>query len=82
MAKVNANFNTMFGAFIGFAVLALILSYAMRVDCAQGMGAVLMHAGGLGIRIDGYASRHAEPYTLAIEPLAHAHGANREYTSC
>jgi hypothetical protein len=70
MNKVNENFRTMFVAFGVAVALGLVLVYAIRVDWAQGIGAMLILIGGLGLVIDGVASRRAVPYTAALEAIA------------
>ncbi|MCB1139687.1 MAG: hypothetical protein KDK23_13065 [Leptospiraceae bacterium] len=68
MEKVNRNFRMTFYAFGGIALMGLILHY-LGMDWARGLGAVLILAAALGLLIDGFAERRAEPYTKALESI-------------
>ncbi len=69
MEKVNKNFRATYFVFGALAALGLILHYA-GMGWSRSLGAVLVLGGGLGLLIDGFAERRAEPYTAALEQLA------------
>jgi hypothetical protein len=70
MQKVNKNFRTTFYVMGLLAAIGLALHYLVRADWSRGLGAVLILAGALGLLIDGFAERRAEPYTTALEEIA------------
>ena len=80
MQGVNRNFHATFIAFGIAAAVGLVLVYAVRSGWAQGLGAALILLGGLGLIIDGVASRRAEPYTASLEELAEQHQVRLEVT--
>jgi hypothetical protein len=70
MEKVNADFKAYF---VGFALLAgagLALVLLAGRPWARGLGPALILVGALGFMIDGFASRRAVPYTVALRELA------------
>lgn len=70
MQKVNQNFRTTFYAFGALALLGLILHFAIQAGWSRGLGAVLVLVGAIGLLVDGFAERRAEPYTKALVELA------------
>jgi hypothetical protein len=73
MQKVNQNFRTTFYAFGVLTLLGLILHFAIRAGWSRGLGSVLILVGAIGLLIDGFAERRAEPYTKALTELADKH---------
>ncbi|MCB1303588.1 MAG: hypothetical protein KDK37_04900 [Leptospiraceae bacterium] len=69
MEKVNKNFRFTFYAFGAVALLGLLLHYLVPADWARGLGAVLILGAAIGLLIDGFAERRAEPYTEALRSL-------------
>ncbi|GMU59433.1 MAG: hypothetical protein AMXMBFR34_11960 [Myxococcaceae bacterium] len=61
-----------FGAFL--LGVGLLLRFAVHADWARGLGPALVLAGAMGLVIDGFAERRAEPYTEALEVLAKENG--------
>jgi len=72
MQKVNANFRTTFYMFGVLAAVGLALHY-LNAGWGRGLGAVLILVGAIGLLVDGFAERRAEPYTAALEQLAARH---------
>lgn len=70
MQKVKTNFRLTFFAFGILAVIGLGLHYAFSAGWGHGLGAVLILLSALGLLIDGFAERRAEPYTAALEQFA------------
>ena len=70
MEKVNANFRTTFIVFGVLAALGLGIHYLAGPNLGRGLGATLILIGGIGLLIDGFAERRAEPYTLALQEIA------------
>lgn len=73
MRKVNANFRATYYAFGALVALGLVLHYLVRAGWGRGLGAVLVLGGALGLLIDAFAERRAEPYTRALEELGRQH---------
>ena len=70
MAKVNANFRLTYFAFGLVAAFGIVIHYLGGVDWGRGLGAALILIGGIGLLIDGFAERRAEPYTQALDALS------------
>ena len=70
MAKANSNFRVTLAAFGVVVAIGPGLVYGPRTGWALGLGAVLILCGALGLLIDGFASRRAVPYTMALQQLA------------
>jgi len=70
MQKVNANFAATFVIFGVMIAAGLILTYALRIEWLRGLGIGLILVAALGLVVDGFASRRAAPYTLALEAIA------------
>ncbi len=67
-------FSRTLPAFGILAVLGLALRFGVPLDWARSLGPVLVAAGGVGLLIDGFASRRTEPYVKALEAIAEANG--------
>jgi len=66
MEAVNANFRVTFYA-LGILVAAgLLFHYLAGPEWGRGLGSTLMLLGAIGLLIDGFAERRAEPYTAAL----------------
>jgi hypothetical protein len=70
MEKVGANFRLTYFAFGALALLGLLVHYLGGPNWGRALGAMLILAGGIGLLIDGFAERRAEPYTAALRALA------------
>ena len=70
MRQVQVLFSRTLPTFAVLAVLGLLLHLGVRTEWAHSLGAVLVAGGGVGLLIDGFASRRAEPYVVALEALA------------
>lgn len=70
MEKVNANFRITFYVFGLLAALGLGIHYLGGAELGRGLGATLILIGALGLLIDGFAERRAEPYTTALQEIA------------
>ena len=73
MQKVNTNFRTTFFAFGVLAAIGLGLHYLFSTSWGRGLGAVLLLIGAIGLLVDGFAERRAEPYTAALKEVASQH---------
>lgn len=69
MQKVNALFVTTYKIFGALVIVALILIFAVATGWSRGLGAMLVLAAGIGLMVDGFASRRALPYTHALEQI-------------
>jgi hypothetical protein len=78
MQKVNKNFRTTFYVMGLLAAIGLALHYLIGADWSRGLGAVLILVGALGLLIDGFAERRAEPYTKALEEIAAQNSSARQ----
>jgi hypothetical protein len=70
MEKVNANFRLTFHAFGVLVAAGLAVHYLLGAGWARGLGVGLMLIGAVGLLIDAFAERRAEPYTAALVELA------------
>ena len=70
MEKVNKNFRTTFYAFGGLIVLGLLLHYFAGVNFGRGLGTALILVSAIGLLVDGFAERRAEPYTQMLQQIA------------
>ncbi|MGI9305602.1 MAG: hypothetical protein ACR2RB_23285 [Gammaproteobacteria bacterium] len=70
MEKVNANFRMTYFAFGVLVLAGLLVHYFGGGNWGRGLGAMLILAGGIGLLIDGFAERRAEPYTAALQALS------------
>jgi len=70
MEKVNADFQLYFAGFAILAGVGFALVTLLSADWARGLGRAFLLVGALGFLIDGFASRRAVPYTVAISDLA------------
>lgn len=77
MEKVNANWPVYLATWTVFALLGLLLRFAVRHELANGVGIALVFFGGVGLLIDGFAERRARPYTEALSELRRETGGGR-----
>jgi len=70
MGKVNANFKLTFIVFGMLASVGLGVHYLGGPNWGRGLGAVLILISAIGLLVDGFAERRAEPYTAALEQIA------------
>ena len=75
MRQVETLFSRTLPTFGILALLGLGLNFGLKTDWAHSLGAMLVAGGGVGLLIDGFASRRADPYVAALEALAKSHGA-------
>jgi hypothetical protein len=68
--KVNANFKLTFIVFGVLAAVGLIVHYFGGPNWGRGLGAALILISAIGLLVDGFAERRAEPYTVALEQIA------------
>lgn len=73
MEKVNANFKLTFMAFGVLATAGLGIHYLCGPNWGRGLGAALILISAIGLLIDGFAGRRAEPYTSALIQIAATH---------
>lgn len=73
MEQVNANFRLTFHATGILATIGLLFHYLAGPEWGRGLGSTLMLLGAIGLLIDGFAERRAEPYTAALAQLEAAH---------
>ena len=78
MRRVNQTFRATIISFGVAVAIGLVLVYAPGSGWAQGLGSALILVGGLGLMVDGFASRRAMPYTAALEELAEHHRVSPE----
>ncbi|HMY16016.1 MAG TPA: hypothetical protein PKA58_06785 [Polyangium sp.] len=67
MAKVNQAWPVYLTAWATFAVVGLVLRFALKNEFGRGIGTALVFFAGVGLLIDGFAERRAHPYTKALE---------------
>jgi len=70
MGKVNANFKLTFIIFGVLAAVGLGVHYLGGPNWGGGRGVVWFLVGAMGLLVDGFAERRAEPYTAALEEIA------------
>lgn len=70
MEKVNANFRLTFIVFGVLTAVGLMIHYVGGANWGRGLGAVLILISAMGLLIDGFAERRAEPYTAALQEIA------------
>ena len=75
MDRVVRNFHVTQPVFGALALLGLVLRFGLKAEWAQGLGSVLALAGAMGLMIDGFASRRAEPYLEALKAEVEVSGA-------
>lgn len=73
MEQVNANFRVTFYALGILTAVGLLFHYLAGPEWGRGLGSTLMLLGAIGLLIDGFAERRAEPYTAALVRLKAAH---------
>lgn len=73
MEKVNANFRVTFYALGVLAAVGLLIHYLAGPEWGRGLGSTLILLGAIGLLIDGFAERRAEPYTAALVRLGVEH---------
>lgn len=67
MDKVNGAWSTYLTAWATFAIVGLLLRFALKNDFGRGIGTALVFFAGVGLLIDGFAERRAHPYSKALE---------------
>ncbi len=67
MEKVNKAWATYLTTWATFAVVGLLLRFALKNEFGRGVGTALVFFAGVGLLIDGFAERRAHPYTRALE---------------
>ena len=67
MEKVNANWPRLKIVWLVLAAAAFTLLFVVKKDWAVGLGLALLLTSTLGMWIDVFAERRAEPYTQALE---------------
>ena len=70
MEKVNANFKLTFMVFGVLIAAGLGIHYFGGPNWGRGLGAALILISAIGLLVDGFAERRAEPYTAALEQIA------------
>lgn len=70
MEKVNANFKLTLFVFGVLAAVGLGVHYLGGPNWGRGLGAALILISAIGLLVDGFAERRAEPYTVALEQIA------------
>jgi hypothetical protein len=78
MRQVNRNWPIYLRAYVVFVLLGLALRFLVDAEWARGVGPALILGGALGLLIDGFAERRAQPYTAALEVLAREQGSAPE----
>jgi hypothetical protein len=73
MKKVNANFKLTFIVLGALTAVDLGVHYLGGPDWGRGLGAALILISAIGLLVDGFAERRAEPYTAALEQIAVKH---------
>ncbi|ACS85096.1 hypothetical protein [Musicola paradisiaca] len=69
MQQVNANFRVTFYALGILVAVGLCFHYLAGPEWGRGLGSTLILLGAIGLLIDGFAERRAEPYTAALLQL-------------
>jgi hypothetical protein len=70
MEQVNANWPRYVAMYVVFLVLGAVLRFAVHKDWALSAGTALLLFAAIGLFIDGFAERRAEPYTKALQELS------------
>ena len=70
MEKVNANFKLTFNVFGVLTAIGLGIHYLGGSNWGRGLGAALILISAIGLLVDGFAERRAEPYTAALVQIA------------
>ncbi len=70
MEQVNANWPRYVTMYVVFLVVGAALRFAVHKDWALSAGTALILFAAIGLFIDGFAERRAEPYTQALEELS------------
>ncbi|AEG71173.1 hypothetical protein [Ralstonia solanacearum] len=69
MEKVNATFRTTYYVLGLVSALGLFIHYLGGPGWGRGLGSTLILLGAIGLLIDGFAQRRAEPYMAALIQL-------------
>lgn len=69
MDKVNTNFKLTYIVFGVLIVVGLGIHYLGDPNWGRGLGAALILICAIGLLVDGFAERRAEPYTAALEQI-------------
>jgi len=69
MEKVNGAWSTYLTVWATFAIVGLLLRFALQNEFARGVGTALVFFAGVGLLIDGFAERRAHPYSKALETV-------------
>ena len=67
MTKVNNAWPFYLAMWALFAVVGLLLRFAIPSDFARGIGISLVFFAGVGLLVDGFAERRTHPYVQALE---------------
>ncbi|MDH3201336.1 MAG: hypothetical protein OEM15_10635 [Myxococcales bacterium] len=70
MEQVNANWPRYVAMYVAFLVIGSVLRFAVHTEWALSAGTALILFAAIGLFIDGFAERRAEPYTKALEELS------------
>lgn len=70
MEQVNANWPRYIAMYVVLLVLGAVLRFAVHKDWALSAGTALLLFAAIGLFIDGFAERRAEPYTKALQALS------------
>lgn len=70
MEQVNANWPRYVAMYVVFLVIGSLLRFAVHEDWALSAGTALLLFAAIGLFIDGFAERRADPYTKALEELS------------
>lgn len=74
MEKVSATFRVTYYVLGLVAIVGLLIHYAGGPGWGRGLGSTLVLLGAIGLLIDGFAERRAEPYIAALVQLRADHG--------
>lgn len=69
MEKVNATFRTTYYVLGLVSAVGLFVHYLGGLGWGRGLGSTLILLGAIGLLIDGFAQRRAEPYMAALVEL-------------
>lgn len=70
MEQVNANWPRYVTMYVVFLVVGAALRFSVHRDWALSAGTALLLFAAIGLFIDGFAERRADPYTRALEELS------------